>query len=72
MELLLELNNKINEMLDECSSLNTPTVCNFISTKEGKEAIVTLIQKKIIQEKMTIGQAINSIEMEYNINGTES
>jgi len=29
MELLLELNNKINEMLDECSSLNTPTVCNL-------------------------------------------
>jgi len=66
--LLERFNTLINEILDECSVIDTPTVCNFISTPEGKKKIVELIQKKVIREKITIGDAINSIEMEYNIN----
>jgi len=69
MENLMEvLRVRINEMLNDCSSKHTPTVCNFISTEEGKNKIVELIEKKIIQEKLTIGEAINAIEFEYNPN----
>lgn len=67
-DLLEKFNNQINAMLDDCSKKYTPTVCNFISTKEGRERIFELIQKKVIQEKLTIGEAIVSIEQEYNIN----
>lgn len=63
-----QLIDKINEMLAECEMQHTPTVCNFISTKEGKDKIVELIQKKIISQQITIGQAINDIENEFNPN----
>ena len=66
--LLDRFNETINQELDDCSVIDTPTVCNFISTPEGKKKIVELIQKKVIIEKISIGDAINSIEMEYNIN----
>jgi hypothetical protein len=67
-DLLDRFNETINDMLDECSKIDTPTVCNFISTLEGRKKIVELIQKKVIREDITIGQAINFIELEYNIN----
>jgi hypothetical protein len=69
METLLDkFNQQINAMLDECSNKYTPTVCNMISTIEGRQKVFVLIQKKVIEQKITIGQAINSIEQEFNIN----
>ena len=69
MENLLEkFENQINETLDNCSSLETPTVCNFISTPEGREKINELIQKRVIQGNFTIAQAVVSIEQEFNPN----
>ena len=72
MSKLLEVfNQQINAILDECEGNQTPTVCGLISTKEGKEKIVKLIQKMVIKQKMSIGEAINALEMEYNINSTD-
>lgn len=67
-DLLEKFNERINAMLDSCSSQFTPTICNFISTEEGREKVFELIQKKVIQEKISIGQAIVSIEQEFNPN----
>jgi hypothetical protein len=66
--ILEQFNTQINAMLDDCSKKYTPTVCNFISTPDGRQRIFELIQKKVIQEKLTIGEAIVSIEQEYNPN----
>ena len=69
MDLLLEkFNNQIDLMLDDCKNEFTPTVCNLISTEEGRKKVFTLIRKKVILENITIGQAINSIEQEFNPN----
>jgi hypothetical protein len=68
MELLDQFNEKIESLLNECSPEVTPTVCNFISTKEGKDKLFILIQKKVIQERLTIGEAIIEIEREFNVN----
>jgi hypothetical protein len=72
MENLLEkFNEQINALLNECHETQTPTVCNLISSKDGREKIVELIQKKVLRERLTIGEAIVSIEMEYNINSSD-
>ena len=69
MDLLLEkFNNQIDLLLDDCKVEFTPTVCNLISTEEGRKKVFTLIRKKVILEDITIGQAINSIEQEFNPN----
>lgn len=69
MEHLLEkFNQQINVMLDDCSSDFTPVVCNLISKPEGRDKVFELIRKKVIIEKITIGEAINAIEIEFNPN----
>jgi hypothetical protein len=69
MENLLEqFNTQIDAMLDSCSKKFTPTVCNLISTSEGRQKVFELIQKKVIQQKLTIGEAIVTIEQEFNPN----
>ena len=67
-DLLEKFNTQIDAMLDNCSTEYTPTLCSLISTTEGREKVFELIQKKVIQEKITIGQAIVSIEQEFNPN----
>jgi hypothetical protein len=66
--ILEKLNQTIINFLNNCSIENTPTVCNFISTTVGKEAIIELIKKKIILQNITIGEAVIQIEREYNPN----
>jgi hypothetical protein len=69
MENLIEqFDTQVNAMLDSCTTLHTPTICNLISTPTGRKKVFDLIQKKVIQEKITIGQAIVSIEQEFNPN----
>ena len=69
MEHLLEkFNQQVNLMLDECNTDFTPVVCNLISTPEGRDKVFELIRKKVIIEKITIGEAINAIEIEFNPN----
>jgi hypothetical protein len=69
--LLGKFNEQINALLNECHETQTPTVCNLISTKDGREKILELIQIKVLRERLTIGEAIVSIEMEYNINSSD-
>jgi hypothetical protein len=72
MENLLEqFNTQINALLDECVESQTPTVCNLTSSNEGRKKIVELIQKKVIKEKLTIAEAIISIEMEFSVNSSD-
>lgn len=70
--LIHQLEEKIEEQLSLCDATDTPTVCALISTAEGRRKIVELIKKKIIQQRLTIGQSIVDIELEYNINSTDN
>ena len=69
--LLPEFNQAISDMLDACNADINPVLNSLISTPKGRKKIVELIQKKVITENSTIGEAINEIELEYNINSTE-
>lgn len=69
--LLPEFNQAISDLLDACTEETNPVVINLISTEKGRKKIVELIQKKVIRENSTIGDAINEIELEYSINSTE-
>lgn len=70
-QLIERLEEKIKEQLDLCIEQDTPTVCSLIRTPEGREKIVELIKQKIIMQKITIGQSIVDIELEFNINSTD-
>lgn len=67
-ELLDKLHTKINEMLDSCSPSTTPTICSLISTPKGRKKVFILVEKNVFQLNMTIGEAINSIDDEFDIN----
>jgi len=66
--LLEKFNEQVNLLLDDCKPEYTPTVCNFISTPKGRQKIFELVRKKVILESITIGDAIVSIEQEFNPN----
>jgi hypothetical protein len=67
-QLLDKLHTKINEMLDSCNPSTTPTICSLISTPKGRKKVVILIEKNVFQLNMTIGEAINNIDDEFDIN----
>jgi hypothetical protein len=72
MESILEqLDSRINVMLDKCSFEICPTVFGLISTAEGRRKIVELMHKRIIQQKLTIGEAMYQIDGEFNINSID-
>jgi ethanolamine utilization protein EutQ (cupin superfamily) len=64
MELILELENKIIDILNEITPDINETISSFISTRNGMKSIVTMIKKKVIYEKMSIGEAINTLTLE--------
>lgn len=67
-----QLEEKIIEQLDLCNTEETPTVCMLTSSQKGKDKVVELIKRKIIQQKITIRQSILDIELEFNINSTDN
>lgn len=67
-ELLIELDNAINEVLDNCSAENTPTVCSMIATKRGRKDVFKLIRNLVVSSGFTIAESVKQIEMTYNIN----
>lgn len=69
--LLDQLNEQINALLDLCTATQTPTVCGLTSTEEGRQKVFELIQKKVIIERLSIGEAIVSIEREFDINSSD-
>jgi hypothetical protein len=66
--LLDELHSAINKMLDNCNPDETPTICNLMSTREGRKKVFILVEKNVFQLNMTIGEAINNIDAEFDIN----
>lgn len=52
--------------LEFCNQVDTPTVCQMITTPEGKEKIIELILEYVGNSGQTVSQAIVSIEREFN------
>jgi hypothetical protein len=71
MELIKELESKIIDVLNEITPDINETISSLISTREGMKSIVTMIKKKVINEKMTIGEAINTLTLELGNNFSE-
>jgi hypothetical protein len=69
MEILNVLEEKIIDVLNEITPDINPTISNLISTRQGMKSIIKLIKDKVINDRMTIGEAINSISSEFDING---
>jgi hypothetical protein len=69
MGLLEELNSRINDVLNEITPEVNETIYNLIQTNEGRLLVVDLVETRVLRSEMSIGEAINSIAAEYDING---
>ena len=71
-----DLKIEINAQLDQCKEDEggtfTPKVCSFISTSQGREKVEQWIINLVAEEGMTIAEAINEIERDFNDNMPES
>lgn len=71
-DLLNDLKIAINEQLDQCEEDDTgtftPKVCSFINKPGGREKIVQLVVNYVAEEGMTIAEAIDHIERDFNDN----
>lgn len=67
-EKLKELKDLIHSHLNACDKILTPTICEMKDTPEGKASLEEMILKRILERGITVGQAINEIEKEYNPN----
>ena len=65
-----ELKTLIKAELDLCNPAKTPTVCSMAANVEQYPKLENMIIDRIKIEAKTIGQAIVSIEREFNINMT--
>lgn len=65
-EVLTEFRQNIRTELDLCDAIQTPFVCANIGTEDGYKKIEQLICAKVIDEKITIGEAIVQIETDLN------
>ncbi len=63
-----ELKIQIRKELDTCLASDTPTVCATKSDKKGYEQIEQRIIEYVTGNKMTIGDAIITLEREMNPN----
>jgi len=70
-EILKNLRQRISTHLDLCDSVDTPTVCSMIADAEGKEKIIDLVVKKVIQQKLDIPEAIIAIDNEFDPNSID-
>jgi hypothetical protein len=69
MEILNILEEKIIDVLNEITPDINPTISNLISTRQGMLSVIKLIKDKVINDRMSIGESINSISSEFDING---
>ena len=69
MGLLDVLNARINDVLNEITPEVNETIYNLIQTNDGRILIVDLVETRVLRSQMSIGEAINSIAAEYDING---
>jgi hypothetical protein len=69
MEILNILEEKIIDVLNEITPDINPTISNLISTRQGMTSVIKLIKDKVVNDRMSIGESINSISSEFDING---
>lgn len=67
-EKLKELKELIHSHLSACDKILTPTICEMKDSPEGKVELEQMILTRILERGITVGQAINEIEKEYNLN----
>lgn len=66
-----KLLTQIDTELDFCQSAVTPIVCYNTSTPELKQTLVETIAKIVIEQRITISQAIIEVETLYATNSID-
>lgn len=66
-----KLFTQIDTELDFCQSNITPLVCYNTSTPELKQNLVETIAKMVIEQRITISQAIIEVETLYSANSID-
>lgn len=69
--LLEQLQDKISAYLDLCDDGQTPTLCNLISSPEGRQKATELIANIVADEGKSIAEAAMEVEHIYNENKME-
>jgi hypothetical protein len=70
--LLAEIHAQLDQCLDDDTPTFTPKICSFISTEAGREKVIQWIINYVVKEQMSITEAINEIERDFNDNLMES
>lgn len=70
MTLLEELRKEILEQLEQCEGdkVNTPKICELISTEEGKKKVVDYIVHMVADGGQLIAESIRDIEYDFSNN----
>ena len=75
-KLLAELADEVGAQLDQCledeTGTFTPKVCSFIKQPKGREKVVQWVVNYVIEEDMSIAEAIQEIERDFNDNLMEN
>ena len=66
--LLQQLTARVNTLLDLCEPGDTPIICNMLETEESRQKLLTLIIKKVVEQKMNVEEAIIAVNNEYDPN----
>jgi hypothetical protein len=65
---LKELEQLINNQLSNCNSLMHPTVCQMKQNEKAYKELYSDILQRCVKKGISVNQAINEIEKEYNPN----
>jgi len=68
VELEKKLRAAIEAELELCENRDVPIVCGMLSTEKDKEILIKEIKRRIIQQRITIEEAIVQYDNEYNPN----
>jgi hypothetical protein len=63
-----ELNQLIDVHLNQCDHTYTPTICQMKDTPEGKAQVHKKVLSLCLAKGISVGQAVNEIEKEFNPN----
>jgi hypothetical protein len=71
-QLLAEIHAQLDQCEEEDWGTFTPKVCSFISNPEGREKVIQWIINYVVKEGVSIAEAINEIERDFNDNLMEN
>lgn len=63
-----QLQEQIDKELSICEPSETPVVCAAMSNENGREAMQKLVMEKVMTGKLSIRDAIISIDNEFDVN----